>query len=159
MNAEEFIPIISRASICSETRIVPISEAMLEPTFPAKIKAIIVGENSSTRDSLVANPIKYFGIKGLLNCKPVCIVTTAPINNEIIDTIVKEFTPNFTISSKILLKYTFLFSGLLNTFPNKERYLPNILRPCIISSKIIIFIASVLKAYSIFEISITFNYE
>ena len=42
----EFTPIISRASICSVTRIVPTSEAILDPTFPAKISEIIVGENS-----------------------------------------------------------------------------------------------------------------
>ena len=42
----EFTPIISSASICSVTRIVPTSEAILEPTFPAKMSDIIVGENS-----------------------------------------------------------------------------------------------------------------
>jgi hypothetical protein len=34
---KEFTPIISSASICSVTRIVPISEAMFEPTLPARI--------------------------------------------------------------------------------------------------------------------------
>ena len=43
----EFTPMISNASICSVTFMVPISEAMLEPTFPAKMSEIIVGENSS----------------------------------------------------------------------------------------------------------------
>ena len=42
-----FTPIMSKASICSVTRIVPISEATFEPTLPAKIREIIVGENSS----------------------------------------------------------------------------------------------------------------
>ena len=42
----ELTPIISKASICSVTRIVPISEAILDPTFPARIREIIVGENS-----------------------------------------------------------------------------------------------------------------
>ena len=48
----EFIPIISKASICSVTLIVPISEAMLDPIFPAKIKEIKVGANSKTILSL-----------------------------------------------------------------------------------------------------------
>ena len=37
---------ISRASICSVRRMVPISEEICEPTLPAKIRQIIVGENS-----------------------------------------------------------------------------------------------------------------
>ncbi len=44
---KEFTPIISNASICSVTRMVPISEAMLDPIFPASIKEMIVGENSN----------------------------------------------------------------------------------------------------------------
>ena len=37
MKLAEFNPMISRASICSVTLMVPISEAMLLPTFPARI--------------------------------------------------------------------------------------------------------------------------
>ena len=43
----ELIPITSNASICSVTRIVPISEAMLLPTFPARIKHMMEEENSN----------------------------------------------------------------------------------------------------------------
>ena len=43
-------PMISIASICSEIRILPISDAMLDPTFPASITLIIVGENSKMID-------------------------------------------------------------------------------------------------------------
>ena len=64
-NDAEFIPIISSASICSVTLIEPISDAMFDPTLPARIKASIVGQNSRINDSLVAYPIKYFGYKGL----------------------------------------------------------------------------------------------
>ena len=42
----EFTPIISIASICSVTRIVPSSEAILEPTFPERMRHITVEENS-----------------------------------------------------------------------------------------------------------------
>lgn len=38
---------ISKASICWVTRMVPNSEAILEPTLPAKIKHMILEENSS----------------------------------------------------------------------------------------------------------------
>ena len=58
----EFIPIISSASICSVTRIVPISEAILEPTLPAKIKLITRGANSRIMESRTATPIAYTGI-------------------------------------------------------------------------------------------------
>ena len=50
----EFTPIISSASICCVTRIVPISEVMFEPTFPAKIRHIIDDENSRSIISRVA---------------------------------------------------------------------------------------------------------
>ena len=50
----EFTPIISNASICSVIRIVPISEAMFEPTLPARIRATTVDENSSVIVSRVA---------------------------------------------------------------------------------------------------------
>ena len=45
---------ISSASICSVMRIVPISEAMFEPTLPARISATTVDENSSSIDSRAA---------------------------------------------------------------------------------------------------------
>mgnify|MGYP003327675297 CR=1 FL=1 len=54
----EFNPIIYNASICAVTRILPISEAILDPTFPARIKEIIVGENSNIKESLLANPTR-----------------------------------------------------------------------------------------------------
>ena len=61
----EFTPIISSASICCVTRIVPISEVMFEPTFPARIRHIMDDENSSRRISRVAYPTTNFGIQGL----------------------------------------------------------------------------------------------
>jgi hypothetical protein len=44
---------------------VPIPEAIYEPTFPAKIIHINVGANSKIIDWRVANPTRFFGIKGL----------------------------------------------------------------------------------------------
>ena len=49
----EFTPIISRASICCVTRIVPISDVIFEPTLPANIRHIIDEENSRMRISRV----------------------------------------------------------------------------------------------------------
>ena len=42
----ELTPMISIASICSVTRIVPSSEATLEPTLPERMRHITVEENS-----------------------------------------------------------------------------------------------------------------
>ena len=42
----ELTPMISIASICSVTRMVPSSEATLEPTLPDKMRHITVEENS-----------------------------------------------------------------------------------------------------------------
>lgn len=44
---------MSNASICCVMRIVPSSDAMLEPTFPASIRHIIDDENSSSMISRV----------------------------------------------------------------------------------------------------------
>jgi hypothetical protein len=52
----ELTPIISSASICSVTRMVPISEAMFDPTLPAKIRHNMEEENSNKMTSRVANP-------------------------------------------------------------------------------------------------------
>ncbi len=50
----ELTPMISSASICSVMRMVPISEAMLDPTLPARINATTVEENSRIMVSRVA---------------------------------------------------------------------------------------------------------
>ena len=90
----EFTPIISNASICSVTRIVPISEAILDPTFPAKINDIIEDENSSRIVSLVTYPIVNLGISGELIFNDIWIAITKPINNDIIITIQRVSTPS-----------------------------------------------------------------
>ena len=62
---QELIPMTSKASICSVTRIVPMLEVIKDPTFPAIITEINVGANSKITDCRVANPTKYLGISGL----------------------------------------------------------------------------------------------
>ena len=46
------------ASICSVIRIIPNSEAILEPTFPARIRAIMVEENSRRSESRTVRPTR-----------------------------------------------------------------------------------------------------
>ena len=47
---------ISMASICSVILMLPISEEMLEPIFPARMRATIVEQNSRTSVSLAITP-------------------------------------------------------------------------------------------------------
>jgi len=61
------IPIVSIASICSETRILPISLVILLPTTPARTIHTSVGENSSKTASLTICAMAAWGIKGLTN--------------------------------------------------------------------------------------------
>ena len=49
----ELTPIISRASICCVTRIVPSSDAMFDPTLPARIRHMMLDENSRSMISRV----------------------------------------------------------------------------------------------------------
>ena len=65
--AAELTHMISSASTCSVTFMVPISDAIFDPTFPANIKLIIVGEKAKIIESLVATPSAYDGTQGLSN--------------------------------------------------------------------------------------------
>ena len=94
---------ISSASICSVIRIVPISEAMFDPTLPARISATTVELNSSSIDSRAAYPIRYFGMKGDSRFRAIWIVMTAPINTEMIATMPIEFSPRLSVSARMRL--------------------------------------------------------
>lgn len=98
MKLAELMPIISSASICSVTLIVPISEAILLPTLPARIRHIIEEENSKSNISRVASPVEYEGISGDTIFIVICIVITAPIKRDIIITRGIESTPSLLIS-------------------------------------------------------------
>ncbi|GAB3927172.1 hypothetical protein GCM10028827_19220 [Mucilaginibacter myungsuensis] len=91
-------PMISSASICSVTRMVPISDAMLDPTRPAKTSAEIVGLNSNIVESREILPAILLGTSGLANWNATWIVATAPINTEMMQMMPKEPTPIETIS-------------------------------------------------------------
>jgi len=58
------MPIISMASICSVNRMVPMSEEMLDPTLPARIRATMVQENSRIRLSRTMYPTYILGMNG-----------------------------------------------------------------------------------------------
>ncbi len=97
---------------------------MKEPIFPAIIIEINVGANSKTTDCLVAKPIKYLGIKGLVKFKAVCIATTPPTKNDIKETIPKESIIKSSISLKISCLITLHLVGLLKTSLSIIKYLP-----------------------------------
>ena len=120
----EFTPIISSASICSVTRIVPISEAIFEPTLPARIRHRIEFENSSNTMSRVARPTVYAGIRGdvVFNC--IWMAQTAPIKMDMIITNGMESMPSFEISSIVRLKNTLHLSGKVKIFLIKRQYCP-----------------------------------
>ena len=73
--------------------IVPISEATFDPTFPARINDIIVGENSKIVLDLVIYPIVYSGNRGESILDAVCRAITPPINVDIRATIGIELIP------------------------------------------------------------------
>ena len=72
----------------------PISEAMLEPTLPARISDIIVQENSSMTISRVASPVAYAGIIGDSMLIFIWMQITAPMKIEMIVTKGIESTPS-----------------------------------------------------------------
>ncbi len=125
MKLAEFMPIMSSASICSVTRMVPISEAMLLPTFPARISDIIDEENSRSSISLVASPVEYEGIRGDTMLMVIWMVITAPMNIEIMITSGMESTPSLLISLTIDRANTLHLSGRRKTCVINMQYLPN----------------------------------
>lgn len=131
----EFIPIISSASICWVTRIVPNSDAMLEPTLPARIRHIMAEENSSNRISRVVYPTTNRGIHGLSMFSFIWIHITAPMKNEIRSTIPMELIPSWYNSFTYCLKYILILSGREKTLPMRITYFPRILIGFIMMSK------------------------
>ena len=64
-----------------------------------------IARELGTEIELIHEPsVGVIGNKGDSNCIPVCIVTTAPINNETIATINKELKPKISTSCIILKK-------------------------------------------------------
>src|SRR5574344_2304365 len=96
-------------------RMLPISEEMLEPIFPASIRATIVEQNSKTRLSLAITPTYIFGMNGLSMLFADCKTITAPIKTEIMLTIGIEPLISLSESHQNCFQKIFHFSGLRNT--------------------------------------------
>ena len=123
----ELTPIISRASICWVTRMVPSSEAMFDPTFPARIRHMMEEENSSSMISRVTYPTVHRGMKGLSMFNFICMVITAPMKNDISNTMPIEFTPSCSNSLTYWRKNIRIRSGRANTRPISMIYRPTVL--------------------------------
>ena len=111
------MPIISSASICWVTRMVPSSDAMFDPTFPARIRHMIELENSSRRISRVVYPATHRGIQGLWMLSFIWMQITAPMKNEIISTMPMELMPSCVISVTYCLRNILIRSGREKTRP------------------------------------------
>ncbi|MPN06749.1 hypothetical protein SDC9_154005 [bioreactor metagenome] len=122
----ELTPIISNASICSVIRIVPISEAMLEPTLPARIRHMMVDENSSRMISRETAPTVNRGNIGESMFNPICNTITAPMKKEIITTIQMEFTPKKKTPFMNSFMNSLILSGIVSTFFNNSAYSPTL---------------------------------
>ena len=120
----EFTPIISIASICSVILIVPISDEMLEPIFPARIRHTIVEENSRMRDSLAIYPMYILGSRGEVILLDVWMTNTAPMNMEISAIRGMELITSLSASLKKFLMKMLHFSGFLKVFFRKRKYFP-----------------------------------
>lgn len=115
---------ISSASICSVTRMVPISEAIRDPTFPARIRLMTVGENSRMTLCLTVNPTIDMGMSGLLMLYAVWMATTAPMKAEMKATMPSDSNPRLLISSISWCQKILPFWGRLKTFCMRSTYNP-----------------------------------
>ena len=123
-NDAEFTPIISIASICSVMRMLPSSDAMFEPIFPARIRATIVEQNSRMRLSLTMYPTSILSRNGLFMFEAVCITRTPPMKTEITDTSTTEDTMSLSASRMNCFQKIFHFSGFLKTIFRNRKYCP-----------------------------------
>ena len=97
---------------------------MNDPIFPAITIEIKVGANSKITDCRVANPIKYFGIKGFVKFKAVCIATTPPTKKDINVTIPNEPIIKSSISLYIRIFITDHLVGFLKISLHIMKYFP-----------------------------------
>ena len=109
---------------------------MFDPTFPARIRHIIEEENSSNIISRVTYPTVQRGIHGLSIFNLIWMVITAPMKNEINNTIPMEFTPSCSNSLRYCRKNIRIRSGREKVRPISMKYLPTVLNAFIITHTI-----------------------
>ena len=85
---------------------------------------INVGANSKIIDCLVANPIKFLGMRGLFRFKAVWIATTPPTKKDIKDTIPIDPMIKELISLMIRPFITLHLVNLPKTLPTIMEYVP-----------------------------------
>lgn len=131
------IPITSKASICSVTRILPTSAVMREPRLPTSSKLIMVGQSSMTMDVLDTKPTVHAGIQLLSIWSAVWVVITLPMDMETMQTMSMEPMPIASISLMSFLKKILHLSGFEKTLRKKTKYSPVMVnkRRTIISKK------------------------
>ena len=120
----ELTPIMSMASICSVIRMLPISDEMFDPIFPARINAIIVEQNSRMRLSLTMYPIYILSMIGFSRLDAVCMMSTPPIKRDMTPT--RRMDESISLSDSLMncLQNILPFSGFLNTIFRKRKYRP-----------------------------------
>src|SRR5574344_402751 len=123
------------ASICSVILMLPISEAILEPIFLARMSATMVEQNSRARLSLAIYPTYILGIKGLSRLFAVCRTITAPRKTEIRQTIGIESIISLEASATYCFQKILHLSGFSNTLVIKIQYCPINSRLCLILLK------------------------
>ena len=117
----ELTPIMSIASICSVMRMLPISDAMLEPIFPARMRATIVEQNSRMRLSLTIYPMYILSIIGFSRFEAVWMTSTPPMKSEMTPTSRTEDRMSLSDSFMNCRQKIFHFSGLLKTIFKKRK--------------------------------------
>ena len=122
------MPITSNASICSVTRILPISAVMLDPRLPTNSKLMMVGHNSITMEVRATKPTVHDGIQPLSICNAVCMVITLPMASDTMLTISMEPMPMASISNNHFFRNMLHLAGLLKTWRKKMRYSPKMAR-------------------------------
>ena len=117
----EFTPIMSMASICSVMRMLPSSEDMFEPIFPARMSATIVEQNSRMRLSRTMYPTYILSMNGFSRFDAVWMTRTPPMNTEITPTITIDDNMSSSDSNTNCFQKSLHFSGFRKTCPRNRQ--------------------------------------
>ena len=91
----------------------PISDAMLDPIFPARINATMVELNSSIILSLTMYPMSILSRKGFSMLEAVWMTRTPPMKRDMTPTMIMDDIISLSISMTNCFLSIFLFSGVL----------------------------------------------